>query len=513
VPFVPQHAEDFPSLGWALLDWYAEVLPSPRDPSEPLILVDDQALALVEFYRLNPETGERVYRRGYSRRSKGKGKSPWAAAWAIGEFAGPVRFDGWDADGQPVGRRWGTQGDPRPWVQVGAVSEDQTDNTWSVIYYFLTENDGRAADVLGIDPGLTRCFLRGVPGAKLEPTTSASGSREGQPITASLLDESHLMTASNGGVRLAATMRRNAAKMGGTSFETTNSFVIGAGSVAESSYNAVRKGAAGIFADELEAPREIGGVAVDERAPDEVLEAALKVAYGDSYWIDTGRLVRDMRDPSNRWEDSCRFFLNWNQRDGEGWSVISKADWSARAGVPAKDLAGGFASLAVGRDQASAALGFAARRPDGSLQVEVGRRGVGTSWVVESCKTAQAETGQPIVVLPRSSTAGVLEQLRAAGVQLREITPAEHVEACAAFQNDVIHGGLVHLSDVGLTDAVRLAEVRNSGESWVFSSRASSIDICDLDAVVLAAFAARSGVLVHSGDAVGSLADYLDDDD
>ena len=78
--FVPQHEDDFPSLGWQLLDWFAEFLPSPRDPSEPLIFVDDQALSLVEFYRLHPVTGARIYRRGYSRRSKGKGKSPWAAA-------------------------------------------------------------------------------------------------------------------------------------------------------------------------------------------------------------------------------------------------------------------------------------------------------------------------------------------------------------------------------------------------------------------------------------------------
>ena len=225
--FIPQHEDDFPSLGWGLLDWFAEYLPSPRDPSEPLIFVDDQALSLVEFYRLHPVTGQRVYRRGYSRRSKGKGKSPWAAAWVIGEFAGPVRFDGWDASGQPVGRPWGTRGDPRPWVQCGAVSEGQTDNTWSVVHYFLTENDGKAADALGIDPGLTRCLMPAKPGAKLEPVTTSAGTREGQALTAALLDESHLLVQSNGGTRIAEVLRDNVSKMAGTSFETTNSFIIG----------------------------------------------------------------------------------------------------------------------------------------------------------------------------------------------------------------------------------------------------------------------------------------------
>ena len=158
----PEHPDDFPSLGWSLLEWWHEFLPSPRDPSAPLVFPDEHALQLVEWYRLDPRTGKLVHRRGYSRRAKGYGKSPKEAAKAIAEFAGPVRFAGWDAAGEPVGRPWGTAGDPLPWVQIGAVSEDQTDNTWSVVHYFLTENDGRAADALRIDAGLTRCFLRTV---------------------------------------------------------------------------------------------------------------------------------------------------------------------------------------------------------------------------------------------------------------------------------------------------------------------------------------------------------------
>lgn len=322
---------EFPSLGWGVLEWLAEYLPSPRDASESLMMTPEQALQIVEWYRVEPGTGRRVYRRGYSRRSKGWGKSPVEAAKAIAEFAGPVRFDGWDADGDPVGRPWGTPGEPLPWVQIGAVSEDQTDNTWSVIYYFLTENDDRAADELRIDAGLTRCFLRDRPGAKMEPVTASAGSREGQPITYACLDESHLWTPRNGGVKLAATLRRNASKMNGTSYETTNSFVPGEGSVAEASYKAVRAGAAGVFADEVEAPREIDGVKVDLEASDAVLESALKVAYGDSWWADVRRLVADIRDPDMKWEDACRFFFNWNQKGGG--SAVDATVWASRAGA------------------------------------------------------------------------------------------------------------------------------------------------------------------------------------
>ena len=90
-----------------------------------------------------------------------------------------MRFGGWDAAGQPVGVPWGGPGDPLPWVQVAAVSEGQTDNTWSVVYYFLTENDGELAEALRVDAGLAQCFLQDKPGAKLEPVTASAGSREG----------------------------------------------------------------------------------------------------------------------------------------------------------------------------------------------------------------------------------------------------------------------------------------------------------------------------------------------
>lgn len=326
--------DDFPSLGWALLDWWFTFLPSPRNADEPLVFTDEQALQLVEWYRLDPRSGKRVHRRGYSRRSKGWGKSPVEAAKAIAEFVGPVRFAGWDAAGEPVGRPWGLDGDPLPWVQIGAVSEDQTDNTWSVLWYFLTENDGAAADELRIDAGLTRCFLRDRPGAKCEPVTAAAGSREGQPVTYAVLDETHLWTPRNGGVKLARTLRRNVAKMDGSSYETTNSFVPGEGSVAEASYKAVRNGVAGVFADEVEAPRVVGGVPVTEESPPAVLREALLVAYGDSSdvrggWAPIDRFVAETRDQP--WEDTCRFNLNWNTKSGS--SAIDMSRWSLLVAV------------------------------------------------------------------------------------------------------------------------------------------------------------------------------------
>jgi len=318
----PQHEDDFPSLGWMLLDWWSDHLANPRDENDALVLTDEQALILVEWYALDPRTGQFLHRRGASRRSKGRGKSPIEAAKAIAELAGDVIPDGWDANGEPVGRPWGTKGAPPPWVQIAAVSEDQTENTYGAIYEFLTANDGQAADELRIDAGLTRCYLRDRPG-KLEPVTAAAGTREGQRVTYGVLDETHLWLPSNGGKRLANTLRRNVAKMGGRTYETTNAFVPGEESVAEGTHKAVLGGAPGIYYDAVEAPE------VKAEDPDDVLRDALQVAYGDAWWVDLDRIVAEIRDPETSWEDAERFYFNHNVDDRHK-AVPSKL-WTALA--------------------------------------------------------------------------------------------------------------------------------------------------------------------------------------
>jgi hypothetical protein len=312
----PEYEGELPSLGWEILEWSALWLPSPRDHDDQLTLTDEQARLLVQWYTLDPRTGRFVYRREVSRRSKGWGKSPLAAVKAIAALAGPVRFDGWDADGEPVGRPWGTMGDPAAWVQIAAVSEDQTENTHSVVYELLTANDGRAAEELKIDAGLTRSYLRdGKRRGKLEPVTAAAGSREGQPVTDAILDETHLWLPRNGGVRLARTLRRNTGKMDGRTSETTNSFQFAEGSVAESSHKAWENGAPGILYDAVEAPRVDIDTAIDQE-----IKAALAVAYGDSWWVDLDRLVLEIRDPDTPREDAERFYFNWNVK-GAGKAV------------------------------------------------------------------------------------------------------------------------------------------------------------------------------------------------
>lgn len=247
------------------------------------------------------DRGRFLYRRGAVRRPQGWGKSPLLALVSLAELAGPTRFGGWDADGEPVGVR-----PTAPWVQIAAVSEDQTDNTYAACYEMAKESP-IAGSVL--DVGLTRIFLADGNG-RLEPVTSAAGTRLGQRISFVVLDETHLWTERNGGRKLGATLRRNASKLGGRSFETTNAHRPGEGSVAELTHQAAQKAAPGLLYDATEVPK------VDDLSDRDVVLEALRIAYGDSAqtptggWVDIDRLANEIADPSTDPDDARRFYFN-----------------------------------------------------------------------------------------------------------------------------------------------------------------------------------------------------------
>lgn len=312
---------EFPSLGWQVLDWIEAYLTVPDGPyaGEPLVLSDEQATLLVRWYQLD-DRGRFEYRRGVKRAPQGWGKSPFLGATALAELAGPVRFDGWDAAGEPVGSR-----PVAPWVQVAAVSEDQTDNTYAAAHGMAAESE-LAADT--IDVGITRMFLRGQPG-RLEPVTSAAGSRLGQRVTFAVMDETHLWTRRNGGHKLAATIRRNAGKMGGRTFESTNAHLVGEDSVAERSLLASQKAAPGLLYEATEGP------AVEDLADREAVLGSLRIAYGDAAmpkgWVDLDRLASEIADPGTDPDDARRFYLNQLVTGGE--CPVDMQTWAELATV------------------------------------------------------------------------------------------------------------------------------------------------------------------------------------
>ncbi|RCV53496.1 terminase [Marinitenerispora sediminis] len=248
---------------------------------------------------------------------KGSGKSPLAAALSCCALAADVVFDGFDAAGEAVGRPH-----PSPHVQLAAVSQDQTDNTMSLVLSML--RDGEAADAIpGLDLGLTRVRTRN---GKLEPVTASAPSREGQRLTDAILDEPHLWTNSNGGVRMAATLRRNLGKMNGRSLETTNAWTPGEESVAEQTAIYADKIASGDAVD-LGLMRYHPQAQVRDLGDPDELRAGLVELYADAPWVDVDRVIAEIYDLGTHPADARRFYLNQVVTAEDG--LVSPVDWDA----------------------------------------------------------------------------------------------------------------------------------------------------------------------------------------
>lgn len=289
------------TLGWQVLQWGHEHLAQPDGDTAGIAWTwTNLQIRYVAWWFAVDKRGKFLFDRGQIVLPKGSGKSPLASALGCCALGGPVVFDGWDANGQPVGRPASS-----PWVQLAAVSEDQTVNTMALVLAMLRESD--AADVIpGLDLGLTRVYTTN---GRLEPVTASAPSREGQRLTDAILDEPHLWLPSNGGIRLAATIRRNLAKMGGRSLETTNAWRAGEDSVAEATSGFADLAAEGKTRS-ARVLRMHPRVNVPDLTDEPVLRAGLSKLYADMPWIDVDRIVAEVYDLNTDPGDARRFYLN-----------------------------------------------------------------------------------------------------------------------------------------------------------------------------------------------------------
>lgn len=326
VPHRPRRKGDVPTLGFVVLDWMMGVLAaSDRPEYEPFTPTNEQALFVLRYYQVDRPGRRRQYRRGVYSRPKGSGKSPLLAAMAAAEGLADVVPDGYDSKGQLVGRPWSSL--RTPWVQLLAVSEDQTRNAWMPLLEMLRE--GPAIDLYpGLEPMET--FVNLPDKGRIEFVTSAATSREGNRPVFAVLDQTEEWKPSNGGVRLAATVRRNLGKTNGSSVESPNAYEPGAASVAEDSaeyWRRIRDGSVkdeGLLYDHREAPPET------DMADRESLLAGLRFVYGESAadaggWVDLERIVAEIWDPATDPQDSRRFYLNQVTHASDSW--ISQPEW------------------------------------------------------------------------------------------------------------------------------------------------------------------------------------------
>ena len=336
MPWKPERPGERPTLGALVVDWIETNLAAPDGRDGLVRLTREQVEFTLRFYELDPDTCTRRRRRGVLSRAKGWGRSPFMAMLGVAEAFAPVVADGWDAQGRPVGKPWSTV--RTPWVQVLAVSEDQTRNAWLPLLEMV--RGGPVADFRGVDILETFIVLPGRRG-RIEYTTASAVSREGNRPVFAVLDGRQSWTDSNGGTRLAAAVRRNLGKTGGVSIEAPNAYRPGAGSVAEASANYAEMIATGNVRDDgLLYDHRAASASVDLTDDDQLLPA-LRFVYGDSSghpdgcvlhtppspgWQDLGRIMREIRDPDTMPAEARQFFLNQPTSAEDAWVTSEQVD-------------------------------------------------------------------------------------------------------------------------------------------------------------------------------------------
>ncbi|MEU4779253.1 hypothetical protein [Micromonospora sp. NPDC023633] len=314
------------------------------------------------------------------RRSQKWGKDPFGAAIILAEALGPTRFDGWNADGEPVGAPY-----PTPLIVCLGTSEDQTDNTWRPLLSSL--RNGPLINLSGIDAGETKVTLPG--GGKIEPVTTSAKARLGAPLTFLTITESHLFTLQGGYRKVAGAVKRNVAGMDGRWLELTNAWDPTEGSEAQVT---AESGDDRVHVDTIEPQR------VEDLSNDEALYAELLRQYGHSSrerggWVNIrGRIMHEVRSARYMEADRRRFFLN-EIVVGESVFVLPEA-WDLQA-RPDEGLRSGD-GIALGFDGSKyrdATALIACRISDGHLvQIRVWERpkDAKPDWRVPSAEVDKA---------------------------------------------------------------------------------------------------------------------------
>ncbi len=293
--------------------------PDGPDAGSPWTFTDEQARFVAWWYALDDDD-RWVYRRGTLRRVKGWGKDPLGAVLALVEFAGPCRFGGRRRDGTPIAIPHTS-----PWVQVYAVSRDQTRTTMRLFGPLLSK---RARDDYGIE--VHRTVVYGSGGRTIEAITSAPTSSEGPRTTFVLRNEVQNWLSNNEGHEMAEVIDGNLAKSrdgSARALSICNAHRPGEDSVGErewDAYQAIEQGRTrlrDVLYDSLEAPAD---TKLDD---EESLRRGLTVARGDSTWLDLDRHVAEIWDPRTTPSEARRKYLNQVVAAEDAW--IEPYRWKA----------------------------------------------------------------------------------------------------------------------------------------------------------------------------------------
>lgn len=351
----PQQPGEFPTLGWLSADWGERhcVIPDGFNAGQPFRLSDGQLAFHANHYRLKPDIEFRPkrpqrasafhFRRSQLVRAQKWGKNPYIAFVICVEAVGPALFAGWADGGEvwdcrdhgcdcgwvheyepgdPMGMPW-----PTPLIQITALSEDSTSNTYDALKPMITKGP-----LAGVVPKVGEEFIRLPNGGRIDIVTASANARLGQRVTFVPQDETGLWLPTNGMHKVAQTQRRGLAGMGGRSIETTNAWDPAELSIAKQTFET-----------------KVDDVNRDFREPPAGLDYRKKsdrrkiheFNYAESPWVDLDDIEREAAelletDPVQ----AERFFGNRVKAAGDRYFDIER--WrdltDATVVVPAKNL-------------------------------------------------------------------------------------------------------------------------------------------------------------------------------
>lgn len=189
----------------------------------------------------------------------------------------------------------------------------------------------------------------------------------------------------------------------------------------------------------------------------------------------------------------------WPTAVGDAGVVIDAAKWNGVCLDPASKVVGNAVFvLDVSPSRAWASIAIAGNRTDGLPHLEVASRaGVidhrpGVEWVVaRAVELKEARPGFTLTLVSGSSAEPLIPALTAAGVDLEFVKAADLPAACGLFFDLVESGGLRHIGQSDLTDALKAARknVEDGEAAWRWGRRKSASDITPLYAATVALWA------------------------
>jgi len=347
---------EWPTLGWQIIDWTEKYLcHGPGDiQGEPLVWDEEFCQIILDCYRIFPKGHEQEGRRVVSyfgiSMPKGRAKSEFAGALVCAELLGPVRFDGWDANGDPVGKPV-----TYPFIRPLATEEGQTGNTYGNVQTMLEHARELFPSEWGfsqLDIGSTRTLIgKGGRLGEVRPSTAGAASKDGGKESFAVVDEPHLYYLPE--LRqMHAMVRRNTRKRKIAQpwmLATTTMFQPGQHSVAEDLYDEAEK-----LMEQQK--RSFGfcwhhreGVMTESNWDDDVAQlASLKEAYGPAAeWMDlAGMIEHEIRAPGSVKAENARYFHNLRWKGDQ--RAIDPEKWDALAAPNLNPLGGEF--IAIGFD-------------------------------------------------------------------------------------------------------------------------------------------------------------------